>query len=217
MIRRDYLMRMVQELTQALARILFLKKAQDYPQALQEIERVLSRFWNLTPDQIQNFSLEEWIAQCRQEEGPMGDKLIALADLFREASELSRIEGNPIGSCRSAGLSLGLYLEAIATPGTIISLAFLEKIDDLAGQTGDSRLPGAVLKRLLSYYETRGLLAKAEDVLFEWLDTGDPEAHTGGLDFYDRLAARSDNELEQGGLPRGEVAEGREELRKRGP
>src|SRR6266481_3529732 len=28
-----------------------------------------------------------------------------------------------------------------------------------------------VLRKLLSYYETRGMLDKAEDALFEWLDT----------------------------------------------
>jgi len=50
MIRRDYFVRMVQELTQALTRMLFFKKAEKYPQAMQEFERALTRFWNLTPE-----------------------------------------------------------------------------------------------------------------------------------------------------------------------
>src|ERR1051325_5020222 len=92
MIRRDYFMRMVQELTQGLARIAFLKKAQHYPQALEEIERVLTKFWNLTPEQIKLLSVEEWLDLCRQEEGPMGEKLVALADLLKEQDELRLAE-----------------------------------------------------------------------------------------------------------------------------
>src|SRR5438445_7210568 len=110
MIRRDYLVRMVQEMTQALARILFLKKAENYPEAVQEIEKVLTKFWNLTPEQIRTFELEEWIEQCRREEGPMGEKLIALADLFREQGELYRIEQNHPEAQRSDSIALGLYL-----------------------------------------------------------------------------------------------------------
>src|SRR5207245_11050876 len=59
-----------------------------------------------------------------------------------------------------------------------------------------------------SYYETRGMLDKAEDALFDWLDTSDPEAPNSGLAFYERLSAKNDQDLERGGLPRDEVEEG---------
>src|SRR5438876_5874628 len=180
MIRRDYVMRMVQELTQALARVLFLKKAHQYPQAVQEIERVLMKFWNLTSEQIKLLPLDEWIELCRKEEGPMGEKLVGLADLFREQDELLAVaesqatspadETLPGESERSAALSLGLYLEAVTSPEMVISVDLLAKIDQLIQRTRDVRLPAEVLKRLLRYYETRGMLDKAEDALFDWLD-----------------------------------------------
>src|SRR6266550_7144348 len=117
MIRRDYFMRMVQEMTQALTRIVFLRKAQDYPQALQEIERVLTKFWNLTPEQIKTLALEEWLDLCRREEGPMGEKLVALADLLKEQGELCLAEADNLPSPspstrkaegeRSAAIALG--------------------------------------------------------------------------------------------------------------
>jgi uncharacterized protein DUF6483 len=209
MIRRDYLLRMIQELTQALARILFLKRAGEYSKALDEIQRILTRFWNLTPDQIQGFSLQQWIEQCRQEEGPMGEKLIALAHLFNEQAELhARAENEPQRQ-RSLALALGLYLEAVTHHGTIISVDLLGKIKRLVKLTAGERLPAEVLKRLLSYYESRGRLDKAEDALFDWLETRDPNAPEGGLAFYQRAAAKSDHELEQSGLPRDEVEQGR--------
>ena len=201
-------------MTHALARVLFLKKAHEFPRALEEIASVLSRFWNLTAEQIRTFSLDEWIEQCRQEEGPLGNNLAALADLFKEQDELYALEMNFAESQRSAVTSLGLYLEAVATPGTIISVDLLNKIEALIEQTRGPRLPTQVSKRLLCYYETRGMLAKAEDALFEWLETADPNAPRIGLDFYERLARKSDAELEQCGLPRAEIEEGRAELLK---
>ena len=215
MIRRDYLVRMVQELAQALARILFLKKTQDYPTALQEIERVLAKFWSLTGDQIKSFSVEEWIALCRQEAGAMGDKLIALADLLREQALLYAAEGKASEGQPSAATALGLYLEAVATPETVISIDLLDKIEGLISITHGLRMPAVVLKRLLGYFEARGKFDKAEDVLFEWLDSGDPKAPAGGLAFYGRLTAKSDRELDQCGLPRDEVEQGRAEFLKR--
>src|SRR5437016_5648984 len=209
MIRRDYLVRMVQELTQALSRILFLKKAQEYVRASQEIENVLTRFWKLTPEQVKTLSVERWIELTKKEEGAMGEKLLALADLFREQGELYLLEGNLPENLRTAAISLGLYLEVATSAGTIISVGLLDKIEGLTEQTNGIRLPAEVVKRLLSYYVARGLFAKGEDVLFDWLDTDDPQAPATGLAFYDRLAAKSDRELEQCGLPRREVEEGK--------
>jgi len=214
MIRRDYFVRMVQELTQALTRMLFFKKAEKYPQAMQEFERALTRFWNLTPEQIESFSIEQWIEKCREEEGPMGEKLVALADLFKEQGEIEGGVGKAEIGLRSCTIALGLYLEAVTSPDTIISVDLLRKIEELIDRTSDSRLPADVLKRLLSYYETRGMLDKAEDVLFDWLDTRDPDAPQAGLSFYTRLETKTDQELERCGLPRAEVEEGREEVRR---
>jgi uncharacterized protein DUF6483 len=213
MIRRDYFIRMVQELTQALSRVVFLKRAGEFARASQEIERTLVKFWKLSSEQIESFSLEQWIEQCRQEEGPMGEKLIALADLFSENADLQAIEkaDQSIPPQKSSAIALGLYLEAVATPETIISTELLDKIEKHVEKIGDFRLPPDILKRLLSYYETRGMLDKAEDVLFDWLDK-DADAAGPGLAFYERLRARSDQELERGGLPRAEVEEGRQEL-----
>jgi hypothetical protein len=64
---------------------------------------------------------------------------------------------------------------------------------------------------LLGYYEARGMLDRAEDVLYEWLDTKDPAAPEEGLAFYGRLCTKSDDDLTSGGLSRDEVEQGRAE------
>ena len=213
MIRQDYFIRMVQELTHALARVQFLRRREEYEQALQEIDRVLKQFWDIQPKQP--LSLEPLLSACRLEEESVAEKLVSLADLLKEQGDLFALQQQATDSHHSYALALGLYLETLRT--SVVSMDIIQKAEHLVEQTKEARLPAEVLKRLLSYYEARGMLAKAEDALFDWLDTTDPNAPAGGLAFYERQAAKSDEELERGDLPRDEVESGRAELIKRSP
>lgn len=210
MIRQDYFIRMLQELTHVLARVQFLRRREEYEQALQEIDRVFKQFWDVNPQQL---SLEQLLVACSQEEEGIPEKQVSLADLLKEQGELYAWQQKATESQHSFALALGLYLETLRT--STVSMDLIEKTERLIEQTKGSRLPTEVLKRLLSYYEARGLLAKAEDVLFDWLDAGDPDASAGGLAFYERQTSKSDEELQRGDLPRDEVESGRMELMKR--
>ncbi len=55
-------------------------------------------------------------------------------------------------------------------------------------------------------------LCEAENLLYEAVDSGDPEALEAGLRFYGELNALSDETLERCGLPRDEVLSGLREL-----
>ena len=219
MIRRDYFMRMVQELMQTLQRVAFLKDRQQYELALDEIDRTLARFWDLSPEQIQALSLEDWIALCEAEEGTVTEKLAALADLFfaqgelrglRNQQERGQLVPGLDASQSSYVMALGLYLETLRR--SLVSMDLIEKADRLIEQTRAGKRPPDVLKRLLFYFEERGMYAQAEDILFQWLETGEAKAKRIGLEFYERLLSKSDEELERGDLPRAEAEQGRDEL-----
>ena len=195
-----------------LARVVFLKQRQEYAQALLELDRALAKFLDVGPGEKPDLSLEEWIEQCRAEEGGLGQKLVALADLFNEQGDIHALQSAAKEAQRSDALALGLYLEALNGQLVPVSVDLLGKVENLIELLAEARLPAEVLQRLLRYYEARGRLAQAEDVLFDWLDTGDPTACEGGLAFYDRLAAWSDAELARGNLPRAEVEQGRQEV-----
>jgi hypothetical protein len=208
MIRQDFFMRMVQELMQTLQRVIFLKGRQQYELALTEIDRSLARFWDLRPEQIEALTLEDWIGLCIAEEGSVSEKLIALGDLFLAQGKLRELRGQSEASQRSYAMALGLFLETLQ--GSLVSMDLIEKTGRLIELTREGQRPPGVLKRLLGYFEARGMYAQAEDVLFLWLES-DSEAKRAGVEFYDRLLAKSDEELERGDLPREEVEQGREE------
>lgn len=206
-------MRMVQEFAQVLARVLSLKQKADYGQALSEIYRALKKFEDIDPAHSGELSLEDWIALCREETGAAEQNYVALADLLKEQGELYALEDKIDDSQQSRALALGLYLETLQVG--IVSVDLLEKVEHLIKQTQQGRLPPGILRRMLGYLETRGRYAKAEDALFAWLETSDPVAVTAGAAFYERLIAKSDDELSAGDLPRDEVAEGKNEFQRK--
>jgi hypothetical protein len=201
MIRQDYFMRMIQRLAQALAQALFHKGRQEFEQAEQELNAALQECFGLDtgiPD------LEQIIALCAAEGG--ADTMVRLADVFAERGEIRRVLGKSTDATNNDALALGLYLEVLHSG--LVSLDFIQKAEALIERTGGARLPAGVLKRLLRYYEARGQLGRAEDVLYDWLDTKDPLAPEGGLDFYQRASRQPDEDLSRGGLSREEVEQG---------
>lgn len=211
MIRQDYLMRLAQRLAQALAQALFHKGRQEYDRAEAAINVALSECFGLETGRLPD--LDELLNDCAAAGEATPENFIRLADLFREKGEIQRLRDDTTGAAQSDALALGLFLELLQT--SVVSFELIQKTEALIERTAGMRLPAAVLRRLLSYYEARGLLARAEDVLYEWLDTKDPAAPEGGLTFYERLSSKSDDELNDGGLPRAEVEQGRAEWLRR--
>lgn len=207
MIRQDYLMRLAQRFAQALAQALFYKNKQEYDRAEAEIDAALSDCFGLQP--AASPDLDALLNDCAAAGEATPENLIRLAELFRERGEIQHLRANAAAAAQSNALALGLFLELLQT--SVVSLDLIQKTESLIERVTGTRLPAAVLKRLLSYYEARGLLARAEDILYEWLDTKDPAAPEGGLAFYNRLSSKPDDELNEGGLPRPEVDQGRAE------
>ena len=204
-------MRLAQRLAQALAQALFYKGKQEYERAEAEIDAALAECFGIEGGALPDF--DELLDACARESSASPDNLIRVADILREKGELQRLRADVNAAAKADALALGLFLEVLQR--SVVSLDLIQKTEDLIERTSGTRLPTPVLKRLLSYYEARGMLARAEDVLYEWLDTNDPTAPEGGLAFYTRLSSKSDQELADGGLPRAEVDQGRAEWLRR--
>ena len=210
MIRRDFLMREVHEFVQACTRAVQLRQRLLYREGLEEIKRVFLKLWGIDSSQLLASSLTQLMALCEGNEESLGDELVALANLLAEQGNLYSLENRAVEARQSRALALGLYLESL--PKRFVSLEVVTRIENLIGQADTSALAPDVLRRLFSYLETRGSLARAENVLFDWAASKSCEAFTEGLAFYERLALLEDEELERGELPRSEVEEGKKEL-----
>jgi hypothetical protein len=211
-IRRDYILRTIAELVQVLARVVSLKSRQEYEQALREIDRALRDLRDASGPAPNEVSLEDWIALCRKHEQTASGLMMAVADLLREQGDLLARQNNIAAGRRSDTLALGLFLEAVLSGETFVSVELLDKVDRLFEIVRESLQETHVWRRLVKYFEARGRYAMAEDALFAWRETGDAAARPEGTAFYNRLLSLSDAELENGDLPRGEVNQGLHEF-----
>jgi tetratricopeptide (TPR) repeat protein len=215
MIRRDYIMRIVQEMAQVLARVIALKNRQEYDQAMREIGAALRQLQDAPSGTTGEPSLDDWIALCHQH-GPAASGLMtAIAQLLAEQGEMLARQGREKAAHRADTLALGLTLDTLLSGETFVSAELLDRIDRLTELTWNSLTDGGVWKRLIGYYEARGRYAQAEDALFAWRATGDLASEPAGLAFFARLSALPDDELTRGNLPRAEVEEGRREFEKK--
>jgi hypothetical protein len=212
MIRRDYILRMVAEMAQVLARVTSLKSRQEYEQALKEINAGLRELRDGNGDEASELSLTDWIALCRKHEHAASGLMIAAADLLKELGDVLAAQDNRDGSAKSRVLALGLYLEGLLNGETFVTAELLGKIEELFEQVRSTLSDSEVWRRLFRYFEARGRLARAEDALFAWLTAGGSAAMTEGLSFYQRLDQQNDTILEQGDLPRAELEQGRREF-----
>ena len=208
MIRRDFDLRSIHQLAQALAQVLHLKDRQEYEQASIEVARALREFEQSASGQPPVRELEEWITLCRKHPESAGSVMLAVADLLAEQDTLFARDGKIVESTRSRHLALGLLMEALLTEECFVTVQLVAKVDGLIENCAGSSLPPEVLRRLVRYYEVRGHFAKAEDALYLWLECADPAAAAAGRLLYERLEAMPDTALTAGEISRDEVRQG---------
>ena len=199
-------------MAQVLARVVSLKRREEYEQALREIDGALRQLREGGEQAPNEVSLADWIALCRKHEQAASGLMMAVADLLREQGELLAARNDSTGSDRARVLALGLFLEALVEGDAYVTAELLDKVDGLFNEVRESLSQPEVWRRLVKYLEARGRFAGAEDALFAWRETDDAAARAEGAVFYDRLLALDNANLEQGNLPRNEVEQGRREF-----
>ena len=212
--RRDYFMRMVEQLTQVLARVLKLSDSQEFEEATILIDQATRELIGLNMIGVMGVSDEDLINLLQRNTSTItwaekGAVLTALLDLN---GDLRLQQGQE-------ELAVACYLKALHLRLATISEE-VEPVDDvptvtfLLGKLADYILPTPTYLALLGYYEETGEYAEAEDVLYDWLDVkpNDPEVVEAGILLYERLLLQSDMALQAGNLPREEVEAGLTEL-----
>jgi hypothetical protein len=210
MIRRDYILRQVQELAQRLACALMLRTRGDAAAALQEVGNALrSVDASVDPD---GADPERWISLCRQQGETSGPLMMVVAGLLEErAVGLAGIgrttDGERLRMCGAV-----LRLEAILSGAVPVTRELLDAVSSAIAEVPTSVLVPAAWSRLLSFHVQRGRWSEAEDCLFEWAESRDAGAVAAGRAFYAELERQSDAALEAGGFSRAEVTQGRADL-----
>jgi hypothetical protein len=217
-IRRDYILRMIEEFVQALARINALKKDRLWQEAAGVVDEEFQRLIGTGAQAVASLSETELLARVIRGEPTQAvrEKTLILTALLKEAGDVAATQerAEESRSCYLKGLHL--LLETLAREEVAAFPDFVPRVEVFATALRDSPLPRETEVLLMHHYERSREFAKAEDALFAMLEAepGNAGLVEFGVAFYERLRGQSDAALEAGNLPRTELEAGLAELRK---
>ncbi|HVV71707.1 MAG TPA: DUF6483 family protein [Verrucomicrobiae bacterium] len=221
MIRRDYLLRMIEEFIAMLSRLASLKRGQMWEQASEVIEQEFQRVLGAGADDVLKLSETELLAHLLKGEPTQAvqQKIFIAARLLAEAGEAAAARGCQEESRAFHLKALNLLLDTFPEGDSVDAPAYVPKVEGLLTALAGSPLPPQSQLRLMQHYESLGEFAKAEDMLFALIEPEplEPGLVQFGLQFYRRLEGKTDAALSAGNLPRPEVEAGAAELRRRIP
>lgn len=213
MIERDFLMRQISLLVQSLAKVLFHKKAYEYPQAKKEIDAAYKSLLGVSADFVRQFSDVQLLEFLGKDIETLGVRYYILGTLLKEEAEIHQFENRGQESLLYFEKSLSLLLSAFNDLGAPIEPEHTAKIEAVVVQLHSIEMSQHVKEKLFLFYESIGRYDKAEDVLFELVES-DSRFVQLGIAYYERLLKISSEELIKGGLPRNEVVDGIDNLKK---
>jgi uncharacterized protein DUF6483 len=219
MIRRDYVLRMIEEFIQVLARIKGLKQGQKLEEAEIVLDDEFNRLVGAGPLAVAQLSDTELLAKLMAGESTqvIHQKALLLTRLLQEAGDLAadRVRRDESRACYLKGLHV--LLGALASSEVLDCPDFVPKVDWFVEVLEDEPLPIQTHALLMQHYERSGQFGKAEDALFAILEAQPDSAEVleFGIKFYERAKNQSDAALAEGNLPRAEVESGLAELRRR--
>ncbi|MNH78661.1 hypothetical protein D3C73_309690 [compost metagenome] len=207
MLRRDYLLRMIEEMSGVIGAFFGLKQQKKHTEILWELDEQYKKHFRLTSEMLNSLSIRDIIEMFRYGGIIEADKLQSAALLMKEeALVYMDNQERDKGLIRSIK-SLHLFLYA-ALEGADRSLWNLEtQVSELESTVKGYRLPSETEKLLFRYEEERGRYDLAENALYRMTERSiiQPEE---AREFYERLHKLSPVQLNKGGLPLNEVEEG---------
>ena len=216
MIRRDYILRMLEEFFEVLSRIRALQKDQKWNEASQLLDTQFEKLVKAGAPAIAQMTETELLARLLEGEPTLvvREKTLILATLLKEAGDsASAQEHSELGrSCYVRGLNL--LLGVLSREEVSECPAFVPRVEGFLSALGASPLPLSTQAMLMQHYERIGEFAKAEDALFTMLEEqpDNLDLLNFGITFYRRLQSQSDTALTDGNLPRPEVEAGLTQL-----
>jgi hypothetical protein len=219
MIRRDYILRMIQEFCEILNRINSLKQAEQWRLAGETLDQQFDRLLGVKAQEAGKLTESELLARLIQNEPTwtVRDKTLMLATLLKEAGDLAVAEDRQADGCRQYLQGLHLLLSVSVRGEGSDWPEFVPGVEVFVIALGDSPLPAQTRALLMQHYEQTGEFAKAEDALFELIEMepGHLDSINFGIAFYERVREQSDAKLDAGKLPRTELEAGLADLRGR--
>jgi HEPN domain-containing protein len=153
MLTEDYIMRMINQALAVLFTALGLKKAGQYSEALQAYDQAVESLLGLNARLVKQLDDQRLLEILTFQEKLDLDRLLVLADIFREEAEVHALQGHPEQGLFLAQRALRLYLEASLAGDTNPSLQLIEKVEAQRAKLSAPDLPVETRLALLDYFD----------------------------------------------------------------
>ena len=212
---QDYIMRMIQQLSGFLVRVLRLREEGDTAGALSELQDAYGRLAGLPASLVYALSEDDLIALLRSQGRLDPERCFALAELLREEGHVYEDLGEQAESHRRYVKALRLYLEALEELDELPAPLDVTGLEDVVERIGDEDLSASTRRRVVQYLVNTGRFDRAENVVLWSLESPDLDGakRREAVAFYESLLRKPDDELVAGGLPRDEVEAGLSRVR----
>jgi hypothetical protein len=233
MLQRDYMMRMIESMSETLGQMMGLRKQQKQEEALTLSGDLLEKLLRMKPELARKLSAGDLISMLGQRGTADPEDLRALGTLMSaEADTLAELgrDGEAVSlRAKALHMFLAAEMEELAHASVLaeelgLSVGAVQEQDDdraaldkpdeaalLMERLGNAQLPRSTGLLAAAASERRGWYDKAENYLYAMVEDG--VGHASDLvAFYTRLMLLSDDQLEAGGLPRDELVLGMAEF-----
>jgi len=152
MTQKDYILRIAEDVGQALAQIIYHKKNQDYQGALSVIDEFFKQTVGAGSSFIHAIS-EETVLTMLTLLGILDvEKALLIATLLKAEGDIYEDQGNPDAAYDSYLTSLNLFLEILLRDDNLHDLRCSSEIEDLLGKLEAYELPLNTRRLLFQLY-----------------------------------------------------------------
>lgn len=209
MMNKDYILRIAERFGRALAIILHLRQSNKYEEALIYIDDIFLQTTGFTSSFV-NSASEEMLLQMISPLGILNvQKCMWIALLLKEEGDTYVEMGNEDESYYRYLKSLHFFLEAAKNSSEAKDIDIASAIEYDLSALEAFELPQKTKLAVFSYFDSMGQYARASDIIFEMIKTGEGPVDVGvveqGRVYYERLRSKSNTELEAGGMSREKV------------
>ena len=213
--KRDHLVEIIKQFKRSMEKINLLIENSLYDDALENIDKTLKSIFRLNVNFFNSLS-EDDILELIKDSGVLdADKCIILAELLKEEGYVFDKKVDTNNSLYILTKSLNLLLQSfLINPNAELNI-YYNDIDSIYIRIQDYEISDEIKQRLFEYFQQIGSYAKAEDILFELLESSENNSKVieSGLKFYSILKHKETQDLIDGGLPLEEVLDGIENIK----
>lgn len=211
MFQRDYLLRMIEQMTGALAAVMGLRQQKKFEAAYEALDDLLHRLSLPKRAVLKALSVPDVVEMLTARGLTETDKLIAVAKALRADAAVAKDAGDAEEASAALAKAIRLYAEAVRISRTQRSeLPDAEELGAMLAEADRRELSPEACVSLAYAFEAYGRFDEAENRWFEAMERapGDASAYEEGVRFYERLLRLDEELLAQGALPMEEVREG---------